>query len=251
MTGWWELLAVLGAGLAAGSANAIAGGGSAISFPVLVMVGVPPVAANATSALGLVPGSMAATWSYRGELRRAQRSLLWLAMPSLVGGALGAWLLVRLPADWFAALAPWLVIGAAGSVVVEPAIRRWVGSGQSDSRGARIAGAVVWLLVSLYGGYFGAGMGMLILTSLGLLGVHDLQHANGLKNLLSVPIKVPAVAYFVILGLPVWPAALTLMAGAIAGGWLAGHLIQRVEAERLRWLVAGIGVALGLLMLLR
>ncbi len=104
--------------------------------------------------------------------------------------------------------------------------------------------------MALYGGYFGAGMGMLLLTSLGLLGVHDLQRANGLKNLLSIAIKGPATLYFILLGLPVWPAALTLMAGAVAGGWLAGQLAQRVEGERLRWVVAAVGAAMGLFMLL-
>lgn len=108
-----------------------------------------------------------------------------------------------------------------------------------------------WFAVALYGGYFGAGIGMFILATLGLLGVHDLQHANGLKNLLTVVIKAPALAYFIYLSLPVWPAALALMAGAITGGWLTGHLIQKIDAERLRLAVAGIGFLMGLLMLLR
>lgn len=246
-----ELLAVAGAGLAAGAANAVAGGGSAISFPILVMVGLPPVAANASNALGLVPGSAAASWSYRGEIRRARARTLWLAVPSLVGGALGAWLLVRLPADWFEAVAPWLVLLAAVSVSVEPLARRWVGTGGDGSTSARAGGLLFWFAVALYGGYFGAGMGMLLLTSLGLLGVHDLQRANALKNLLSIAIKGPATLYFILLGLPVWPAALTLMAGAVAGGWVAGQLAQRVEGERLRWVVAAVGAAMGLFMLLR
>ncbi|MFP4623897.1 MAG: sulfite exporter TauE/SafE family protein [Gemmatimonadota bacterium] len=247
---WWQLPAVVAAGLAAGAGNAIAGGGSAISFPLLVFVGVPPVAANATNALGIVPGSAAAASSYRGELRRARATTFFLLVPSLVGGALGGWLLIRLPPEWFAAVAPWLVLLAAASVALEPITRRWVGRGEETPVG-RAGGVVFWFMVSLYGGYFGAGMGMFLLAALGLLGVHDLQHANGLKNLLSVAIKAPAILYFIVLGLPVWTAALALMAGATVGGWLAGHLIQRVSAQRLRGLVALVGAALGLLMLVR
>lgn len=247
----WPLLAVVAAGLAAGAGNAIAGGGSAISFPLLVFVGVPPVAANATSAVGLVPGSAAASWSYRGELRRAEPATLWLAVPSVLGGALGAWLLVHLPPHWFGAVAPWLIFMAAGSVLLEPVARRWVRSGEDGSGRSRAAGLVGWFVIALYGGYFGAGMGMFLLATLGLLGIHDLQHANGLKNLLSVVIKAPALAYFIALSLPVWPAALALMAGAITGGWLTGHLIQKVQAERLRSAVAVIGFVMGLLMLVR
>jgi uncharacterized membrane protein YfcA len=248
---WWQLPAVVAAGLAAGTANAIAGGGSAISFPLLVLVGLPPVAANASNAVGLVPGAMAASWSYRGELRRARPWTLWLAVPSVIGSALGAWLLIRLPPAWFGAVAPALVLFAAVSVALEPVARRWVGAGIGTSPAGRIGGAVAWLAVSLYGGYFGAGMGMLMLTTLGLLGVHDLQHANGIKNLLSIAVKGPAVLYFVVLGLPVWPATLALMVGAIAGGWVTGHLIQKVEARRLRWVVALVGAVLGLFMLIR
>lgn len=245
---WWQLPAVVVAGLAAGAANAIAGGGSAISFPLLVLVGLPPVAANASNAVGLVPGAVAASWSYRGELRRARGWTLWLAVPSVVGSAVGAWLLIRLPADWFGSVAPWLVLFAALSVALEPLARRWVGAGATGRRGV---GFLAWFAVALYGGYFGAGMGMLMLTTLGLVGIHDLQHANGLKNLLSIAVKGPAVLYFIALGLPVWPATLALMAGAIAGGWVTGHLIQKVDAGRLRWIVAAVGCALGLMMLLR
>lgn len=251
MTGFespWQLLAVIAAGVAAGAANAIAGGGTAVSFPFLVLIGLPPVAANASNAVGLVPGAIAASWSYRAELRSAHPLMLWLALPSLAGGVAGAWLLIRLPASWFAGIAPWLVLLAAASVLLEPLVRRRIRAGIDGSRGAVVAGGVAWLAVSLYGGYFGAGIGLLILTTLGLMGVHDLQHANGLKNLLSVAIKVPAVLYFIVIGLPVWPATLALMAGSTAGGWATAHVIQKVDTRKLRWLVAAVGATLGLLM---
>jgi uncharacterized membrane protein YfcA len=247
----WPILAVAAAGLAAGAGNAIAGGGSAISFPLLVFVGVPPVAANATNSVGLVPGSAAAAWSYRGELRRARPATFWLVVPSVIGGALGAWLLVNLPPHWFGAIAPWFIFLAATTVVLEPVTRRWVRGRSDGPSGRRVAGVVAWFAVALYGGYFGAGIGMFLLATLGLLGVHDLQHANGLKNLLTVVVKAPALAYFIFLSLPVWPAALALMAGAITGGWITGRAIQKIDAERLRLVVAAIGFLMGVLMLFR
>lgn len=248
----WQAVVIFMAAVAAGAANAVAGGGSAISFPALVLVGVPPVAANATNSLGLWPGSVAAAWSYRRRIGQMGRRTRWLVLPALVGGLAGAWLLINLPAEWFATIAPFLVLGAAASVGVEPATRRWVGSGRiSDSDGVLGAGLLAILAVALYGGYFGAGMGIMLLTALGLMGLHDLQHANGVKNLLAVIIKFPAILYFIVVGTVEWRASIIMAVGAIAGGWVAGHLIQKVEAERLRWLIVAVGMLLGLFMLLR
>lgn len=248
----WQAAVIFFASVAAGAANAVAGGGSAISFPALVLVGVPPVAANATNSLGLWPGSIAAAWSYRARIRQMGARTRWLILPALLGGLVGAWLLINLPAHWFAALAPFLVLGAAASVGVEPIARRRVGSGRIGDSDGVLGGALLAILaVSLYGGYFGAGMGIMLLTALGLAGLHDLQHANGVKNLLAVMIKLPAILYFIVLGVLEWPTALLMALGAITGGWVAGHLIQKVDAERLRWVIVAVGVLLGLFMLAR
>ncbi len=246
----WHLLAVFAAGLAAGAANAVAGGGSAISFPVLVFVGVPPVAANATNSVGLWPGSVAAAWSYRARILRIRPRTLWLAAPALAGGLLGAWLLIQLPPSSFAALAPWLVMAAALSVAVEPLVRGSIGAGSTpySARAFRV-GLLAMFLLAMYGGYFGAGMGLILLATLGLLGLDDLQHANGIKNFLAVMIKLPAVVYFIAIGAARWESSLLMAIGAISGGWLAGHLIQKVDGSRLRWVVALIGLGLGILML--
>lgn len=238
------------AGVAAGAANAVAGGGSAVSFPVLVFVGLPPVTANATSAVGLWPGGVAAAWSYRSRIRQIRPRTRGLIAPALAGGLLGAWLLINLPAAWFAALAPFLVIGAAASVGIEPLVRRWVGRDPLRTpEGGFGAGFLAVLGVAIYGGYFGAGMGLMLLTTLALLGLTDLQHANGVKNLLAVAIKLPAILYFIVLGALRWDATVIMGVGALVGGWLAGYLIQKVEAARLRWAVVIVGVVLGVSML--
>lgn len=246
----WDAIAVFVAALAAGAANAIAGGGSAISFPVLVFVGVPPVAANATSGVGLWPGSASAAWSYRSRIRRMGRRTRWLLLPAAAGGLLGAWLLIRLPPEWFGAVAPFLVMGAALSVAVEPLIDRPLGAdpiGESDA--TLRTGMIVMFAVAVYGGYFGAGMGLMMLTTLALLGIDDLQQANGIKNLLAVVLKLPAIAYFIAVGALRWDAALLMGAGALLGGWVAGHLIQKVDTRRLRWVITAVGLVLGAAML--
>lgn len=249
---WWAPVAVLAAAVAAGAANAVAGGGSAISFPTLVMVGIPPVAANATNAVGLWPGGMAAAWSYRARLHAMSPRTASLLIPGIAGGFFGAWLLIHLPARSFEALAPYLVLASAASVGVEPLVRRRVGGARiRESTRALLSATPTMLAVATYGGYFGAGMGMLLLTALGLLGLHDIQQANAVKNLLTTAVKLPAVVYFLTLGLPHGATAILMVLGAAGGGWSMGHLIQRVRAERFRWVVVAMGVAFAGFMLAR
>lgn len=248
------LVAAFGAALLAGAGNAVAGGGTNLSFPILVWLGLPPVAANATNGVGLWPGSLGAAWSYRDRIRRADGGWWWLVVPSLLGGGLGAWLLLELPPDWFGTAAPWLVIGASILVAVEPTIREKLhgraGRGAMRRGPGWRAGAVVGHFgISVYGGYFGAGMGILTLSALGMMGMADLQHANGFKNLLVSAIKSVAVAYFVVKGALVWPVALVMAAGSTLGGYTAGFLVQKVSARTLRWLVVAMGVLMGAAML--
>ncbi len=267
---WWHPVVAFLAAFAAGAANAVAGAGTVISFPTLVWLGLPPVQANATNAVGLWPGSASAAWSYRTSIGRIAPRWWLLVLPSIVGGAIGAWLLIRLPPSWFEGAAPFLVMGAAGLVAVEPTLRGWIRSGGAgeaagadgqgadagpkaagDARAGRwiVAGGATLFAISLYGGYFGAGIGILTLGSLSLLGLHDLHRANGLKNVLALTMKAAAVVLFSIRGIVLWHAALLMAAGSFLGGWAAGHLIQRVEPETLRWVVVAVGVAMGALML--
>ena len=256
MTGWDEpllLLAAFGAALLAGAGNAVAGGGTNLSFPILIWLGIPPVAANATNGVGLWPGSAGAAWSYRAEIAGGDTRWWWLALPSVVGGALGAWLLLALPPTWFGAIAPWLVIVASGLVAVEPLLRRWLRSPghEGAGKGWIAAAMAVQFAISVYGGYFGAGIGILLLVVLGLMGMHDMHTANAWKNVMSVAIKGVAVAWFALAGVLVWPVAIVMAVGSTLGGYTTGRFIQRFDQAKLRWLVVAMGVGMGLLLLLR
>jgi uncharacterized protein len=243
-----QLLVVFLAAVVAGAGNAVAGGGTNLSFPILVWAGLPPVQANATNAVGLSAGSVAAAWSYRKRILETDRRWWWLLVPGAVGGGVGAWLLLALPPEWFGAISPLLVVGAAVLVGVDPFLRRRLAVGVGSARGVALA---VMLLTSFYGGYFGAGIGILVLGVLGLLGMEDLHQANGFKNMLTVAIKGVAVVVFVVQGEVIWGAAMVLLGGSAIGGWLAGHLVQKVAPLTLRWLVVAMGGGMGLVMVLR
>jgi len=244
-----HLLAATAAAFAAGCINAIAGGGTNVSFPALLWLGLPPVAANATSSVALWPGSLAGAWGYHGALRRARRSWFLLVVPSVIGGALGAWLLVALPGKLFAILAPWLVLAStalfAGRLVVT---QRRRGGPAADSAASHahhrslVAALVLQLLIATYGGYFGAGIGILMLASLGLCGIEDLDVANGLKNLLAAAINGTAIVGFVLAGRVDWRIAPVMAIGAIGGGWAGARLAQRLPPDVVRWAIVAIGV---------
>lgn len=244
-----QFLAILGAAIFAGAGNAIAGGGTILSFPVLVWAGLPPVLANTTNTVGLWAGLGGGAWSYRRRIT-SQGGWTRLWIPTLSGGALGAGLLLALPPDWFGAIAPWLMISCAVLVAADPMMRRRFPEGAPrQTRLLSSAGAL--FLVSVYGGYFGAGIGILILLTLGRLGMEDLHDANGIKNLLVVGIKGVAMVLFAVTGMVVWVVALVMLVGSSAGGWAAGYLVQKLDQATLRWVVVGVGLSMGVLMLVR
>ena len=248
---WWHAAIALGAGLLAGAVNAVAGGGTNISFPVLLWLGLPPISANATSATALWPGVMSAAWGFAPEIKASPRRWYWLAIPSLVGGAIGAFLLVRTPSAIFRSIAPWLVIASSALMAAEPLLVRHVTALHGETRSGRwLALALgVQLLIATYGGYFGAGLGILILTALGLLGLRDIHAANGMKNVYSVAIKGVAVIYFVVVSAVVWHAAITMAVGAISGGYMGARIGRKLKQSTMRWVAVAIGVAIGMAML--
>ena len=239
---WLSLAAVVLAGFAGGTVNAIAGGGTNLSFPALLWLGLPPVAANATSAVALWPGSWSGAWGFRTALRRARPQWLWLLVPSVLGGALGAALLVEMPPAAFRALAPWLVLGSTLLFAAEPWLRRRFRPGGGTSRHAMRLAHLAQLLIAVYGGYFGAGIGILMLASLAFSGVDDLAQANGLKNLLAAGIKAAAVGYLAVAGAVVWGTAAVMAVGAVCGGLAGAAISQRMPARLQRLAIIAIGL---------
>lgn len=238
------------AAFGAGALNAVAGGGSFLTLPALVVVGASPIVANATGTVALLPGYLSGTWGFREDIRPppglSMRALLVLG---LAGGAAGAALLLLTPATAFRRLVPWLLLAATALFALAPrllrAARGEAAHAAQDAPGspARWAAAGV-LAVSAYGGYFNGGLGVLLLALFALLGQTDLNAMNGLKNLLSAALAAIAVALYAAGGLVRWPEAALMTAGATAGGYLGARAARHIPGA---WLRRGI-VATGLAM---
>ncbi len=234
--------------------NSIAGGGTLITFPALVGLGVPALTANATSTVALVPGAIAALFGYRKELDGAREFALVFAVPSVLGGLAGALLLLVTPPDTFDAVVPWLVIGASALFVVQrplmAAIRSRSGPAEAlpgDPATRRPSGALLGyqFLVSVYGGYFGAGIGILMLAALGFMGFSSIHRMNGLKAWAGVCTNIVAAATFAVSGIVDWRIAGAMAVGAIAGGYGGSRLAQRVSQITVRRAIIVIGFASG------
>ena len=263
-----DLLWLCSSAFLAGGINALAGGGTLLTFPALTGVlgrsydqAIAEVLANGTSTVALMPASFSSSWAYRRETRELRQYLRWLLPPSFLGGVLGAWLLVRFP-DQFSALVPWLILAAAVLFTAQPYLAQRLAAMQSRSlagggtapRIAPTSLAAMTLLqffISVYGGYFGAGIGILMLSGLGLMGLSDMHQMNGLKCLLAAVINGVAVIVFVAHGNVIWPYAILMMAASIAGGFLAAHYGRRIPSRLIRYLVIFIGFLLAFYYLAR
>jgi uncharacterized membrane protein YfcA len=236
------------AAVAAGLINSMAGGGGLITFPLLALV-VPPVVADATSAFALLPAYPSAVWRTRGKLSEVPRRWLWLLLiPSVLGGLAGALLLVWTGDRNFTFLVPWLVLGGTVLFVLEPRLSRRSGGGAHGNRGLAkalwpLAMAVVFV-VAIYGGYFGAGIGILMISALSLLRMGDVHHVVPLKNLLTGCLRGVAVLVLVIDGVIDWGYGLPMALGGLIGGYLGGTLTGRVNRTALRAVVVIIGFGL-------
>ncbi|WKW11141.1 sulfite exporter TauE/SafE family protein [Pseudogemmatithrix spongiicola] len=240
--------------------NAVAGGGTLVTFPALVALGVPPITANATSTVALWPGTMASMWGYRAELSGGRRWATAFAVPSFAGGVVGALLLLQTPEKRFAAIVPWLILGATALFIAQKPLMMAL----AERGGVRreIAGADGHLLppsaafllyqfgVAVYGGYFGAGAGILMLAALGLMGLTNIHQMNGLKNWGGGVMNLVAVIIFALSGVVIWPVALAMALGAGIGGIGGSLLAQRVGQVWVRRSVVAIGLASGLSLLL-
>jgi uncharacterized membrane protein YfcA len=243
------------AGVAAGAINSIAGGGTLISFPALLWIGRDPILANATNAVALWPGSLAGAYGYRRELSTMRRWLLLLIVPSLLGGGAGAWLLLQTPSSTFERLVPFLILGATLLLAAQEMITRRLGivarAHENPTRGWVTFVFVFQLLVGLYGGYFGAGMGILMLAALGLIGLTDLHQMNGLKNILAVGINGIAAIYFALADAVVWGDALVLTLGAILGGYLGARVARHLGRKFVRAAIVVIGIVMTIALFLK
>ena len=230
---------------AAGAINSVAGGGTLLTFPALLGV-VSPVQANATSTVALMPGSLAGAWGYRTELRRVRRMVLLLLPPSIVGGYLGAWLVTEFPERVFEHLVPWLILAAALLFLIQKPLACWLKAHpHAEPHGAAVAGVIAFqFLVAVYGGYFGAGIGILMLASLGFKGLGDIHLQNAAKTLLAAVMNAVAVVKFVMSGMVVWHYALAMAMAGIAGGYLGARLARRTPPEYVRGFVVVVGFGL-------
>jgi len=234
---------IFAAAFAAGSINSIAGGGTLVTFPTLLWLGLSAKLANGTSTVALWPGSVAGVWGFRQELAVADRRLLSLLVPSVVGGIAGAMLLVLTPTSVFERLVPFLILFATILFMAqEPIQRRFNLAGAHEARSHWLSWTMLFqLLVGLYGGYFGAGIGILMLAALSLMGHTDIHQMNGVKNLLATCINGLAAALFIYNGLVIWPDALVMMGGAILGGIGGAGLARRAGRQAVRRIVIVVG----------
>ena len=241
--GNWAILLV--AAFVAGALNAVAGGGSFLTLPALVFTGVPPVIANATGTVALLPGYAAGAWGFKDDMQSppglSMKSVVLLAM---VGGAAGAALLLVTPDDMFRKIVPWLLLAATAMFAFGPQLRQWAMGGQHDKAPSTTKAAVGMLVVAVYGGYFNGGLGILLLALLGLLGQTNLNAMNGTKNLVSALLTAIAVAIYAAGGVVQWQQALIMMVAATLGGYLGARVARKIPAN---WLRGGI-VLTGLVM---
>ncbi len=243
-----ELLRLAGlftAALLAGAINSVAGGGSLISFPALVAFGTPAILANATNTAAMWPGAVGSAWAYRRDTRAYGRLMAFLLLPSLAGGLLGALVLVNTPPDLFNRVVPFLVLMATLLFALRGFFQRLARGGIAGgdvSFTGYAWGFAFQLFVATYGGYFGAGIGFLMLGSLGIMGLGDIHGMNGVKTVLGAVINVIAFMYFAARGFVEWPLALLMATGAVLGGYGGARLARHVNRRLLNMFIVLVGL---------
>ncbi len=246
------LVGLFVAGVIAGAINSVAGGGSLISFPSLVAFGIPSIVANATNTAVVWPGTVSSAFAYRNDLTRNRSLLFTLLIPSFLGGLLGAIVLVVTPEETFARIVPLLVLFATLLFGASDWIKRLMGGNGGPGTNQHGPEQLNWLsglwgfgfqlFVATYGGYFGAGMGILMLASLSLIGLHDVHRMNALKTVLGSMINGVALVYFILRGLILWEIAVMMAIGAIIGGYAGARLAKRVNQRALRVFIVVVGL---------
>ena len=238
----------------AGVVNSIAGGGTLLTFPVLIWLGLDPKVANATSTVALWPGLFGGLFGYRHEMNDSSLILMRLGATSVVGGGLGAWLLILTPSLTFARLVPFLILFATILFMLQAPMTRWLRM-PTPTTGSQASWWTIAIIVqffsSMYGGYFGAGNGIWMLAAMGLLGLHDIHRANGIKNFLGICINGVAVFSFSIAHMVLWPRALLMAVAATIGGYVGARTAQKVGRKFIRRVVVAIGFTITVVMIWR
>jgi hypothetical protein len=257
-----DLLGLAGlffAALAAGAINSIAGGGSLISFPALLAYGathdISSKMANATNNAALVPGSVAGVIGFWEEVKRSRRLVAFMAVPSIVGGLLGAILLSRTPEELFQKLVPFLILFATLLFAARDSINKLTrrGAAESDHITATggLIGFVFQFIIATYGGYFGAGQSLMMMAAFSIMGIRDIHEINGLKTASAVMVNSVALIFFATQGLIVWQIGLWMACGAIVGGYFAARISKRIPQKYLQWTVVGVGLTVSAILFLR
>lgn len=236
------------AGVAAGGINTIVGSGSLLTFPALLAVGYPPVLANVSNTVGVCGGTISGTFGYRRELVGQRNRVLAFGSASLLGAVIGVILLLRLPGDVFESVVPVLILLACVLVAVQPWLSRRLAGVHARHLGA--AGYVGVFLTGIYGGYFGAAQGVILMALLTLVIDDDVQRLNGLKNVLAGIVNVVSAVLFICVTDIAWIGALLVLVGALVGGQLGAHYGRRIPPQVLRWIIVVVGTTVALIMLL-
>ena len=243
-----------GAAFVAGAINSVAGGGTLVSFPALIWLGLGSVAANATNTVAIWPGTVGSAWAYRRELRSAEARFLALVAPSLVGGLLGAILLRYTPSAIFDRMVPFLILFATLLFMVQEPVQRMLKTGDRATRRSTrwlMGGMLFQLCVGLYGGYFGAGIGILMLAALSILGIDDIHEMNSLKVIFGGAVNGIAAVYFIWARMVYWPYVLLMAVAAILGGFLGAGTARRMGQRAVRRIVVAIGLGMALSLFIR
>ena len=244
------------AAILGGTLNSVAGGGTFITLPALIFTGVLPINANASSTVALWPGSIASVWAYRKEFAKQRRLVtILLSITSLIGGILGAELLVRTSQTTFVKLLPYLLLLAtvlfALSGPITTRLHRRTTSKNRQSWLTLVGISSLQLVIAIYGGYFGGGIGILMLATLGLMGMENIHEMNAMKTLLTTFINGVAVIIFIIRGIVVWPQAIVMVIGAIIGGYTGAYFARKIDQRLIRGFVILVGVSMTIYFFLR
>jgi uncharacterized protein len=243
-----------GSAFLAGAINSVAGGGTLLSFPTLIWLGLNSVTANATSTVAIWPGSLGSLWGYRRELRQAESRFRILIIPSLVGGLVGALLLKVTSSATFDRMVPYLILFATILLSAQEPVQRLLKTAHTEGHSTTrwLAGAIAFqFLVGVYGGYFGAGIGILMLAALGILGLKDIHEMNSLKVVFGGSINGIAALYFIWAGMVYWPDVLIMAIGAIAGGYGGAGLARKMGRTMVRRIVIAIGFGMAVSLFIR